>query len=78
MIDLFHIIEDGVAILHRNGVFRQAKIYRRGDCVYAAWAAGFIKLLGGAGTSVPNVSWYGVEGPGVSYQQGKAPKWVEA
>jgi hypothetical protein len=70
--DLFHIIEDGYAILRSQGVFRQAKLYRRGTQVFAAFGTGYIQLMSYGGTSRPNVSWLGAEGEGVS-QKGSRP-----
>lgn len=54
---LFHEIPDAFAILRSRGVYRQAKLFRRGEQVYAAWGAGFVRLLGGSGTTVPTISW---------------------
>lgn len=57
MNDLFHIIDDAQVILRSKGVFRQAKVYRRGDRLYAGWGSGFIRLGGRDATSCPNVSY---------------------
>lgn len=54
---LFHEIPDAQVILRSKGVFRQAKLFRRGEDVYAAWGSGFIRLLKHSGTTVPAVSW---------------------
>lgn len=55
--DLFHIIDDAEAVLRSRGVYRQAKLYRRGRQLYAAWGGGFVRVLPRHGTSSPNVSW---------------------
>lgn len=55
--DLFHVIDDAFVILRSKGVYRQAKLYRRGVGTYAAWGAGFIRVLKGGGTTNPNVGW---------------------
>ena len=55
--DLFHIIEEKTVILRSKGVFKQAKVYRRGRDLYAGSSGGFVKLLKQPGTSNPNVSW---------------------
>lgn len=60
----FHIIDDAAVILRRQGVFRQAKVFRRGRDVYAALGGGFIGLYAGGGTSVPTISWEDLEGAG--------------
>ena len=63
----FHVIEDGAVILRTKGVYRQAKVYRRGSDVYAGWGAGFIKLMRGSATTHPNVSWDGIEADCVAW-----------
>lgn len=62
--ELFHVIDDGVVILRARGVYKQVKLYRRGEQLYALFGGGFIRLLQGRGTTVPNVSWIDMEGPG--------------
>lgn len=69
--NLFHEIPYAQAVLQSKGVYRQAKLFRRGDAIYAAWGSGFIRLMGGSGTSVPTVSWSSDDYP-VSRS---APKW---
>lgn len=61
----FHIIEDGACILRTRHVFRQAKVYRRGEKVYAQFGGGYVRLLRGSATTHPNVSWDGIEAEGV-------------
>ena len=55
--ELFHIIEDCFVILRSRGVYRQAKVYRRGTSLFAGWGGGFVRLCGSGGTSSPNVLW---------------------
>lgn len=50
----FHEIPDSVVILASKGVYKQSKLYLRGDSIYAKHGAGFIQLSK-HGTSVPNV-----------------------
>ncbi len=70
----FHVIEDGACILRMpKGVFRQAKVFRRGEDVFAAYGAGFVKLSVRGGTSNPNVSWLDVEAEGVATNDGAKP-----
>lgn len=73
---LFHEIADGVVILRSRGVFRQAKVFRRDDKVYAQYGAGFIRLLSHSGTSVPSVAWLDLEADGVDAS--RAPRWTGA
>lgn len=54
---LFHEVPDAQVILRSKGVYRQAKVFRRGSDIYAAWGSGFIRLLSGSGTTVPTVVW---------------------
>lgn len=63
MVDLFHIIPDAQAILRSKGVFKQAKVYRRGDRIYAQWGSGFIRLGGRDATSCPGVSYESLDLP---------------
>jgi len=55
--NLFHEIPDAQVVLRSKGIFKQAKLFRRGEDVYAAWGSGFIRLLKHSGTTVPAVSW---------------------
>lgn len=55
--NLFHEIADAQIVLRSKGVFKQAKLFRRGEYVYAAYGSGFIRLLRHSGTTVPAVSW---------------------
>jgi hypothetical protein len=60
--DRFHVIDDAAVIIRsKGGVYKQAKVYRRGSDLYAAHAGGFIRLMGGRGTSHPSVSWDEIE-----------------
>lgn len=54
---LFHEIPDAQIVLRSRGVYRQVKLFRRGDGVYAAWGSGFIRLLRHSGTTVPTISY---------------------
>ena len=54
---LFHVIEDKTIILRSNGVYRQAKVYYRGEHLYAGHGSGFVRLLKQPGTSNPNIFW---------------------
>jgi len=67
----FHIIDDATVILRNRGVYRQAKVYRRGADVYAGWGAGFIRLLAYSATTAPNVSWDDIEADGVTTTKGR-------
>lgn len=74
----FHIIDDGAVILRSRGVFKQAKVYRRGADVYAGHGSGFIKLGGQGGTSMPSVSWIDIEADGVMADAKPRPRWLES
>jgi len=41
---LFHIVEDGFAIVRCKGVWRQAKIYHRQGRLFIGYGSGFLKL----------------------------------
>lgn len=75
---LFHEIPDAQVILRSKGVYRQAKLFRRGEDVFAAWGSGFIRLMSAGGTTVPTVHWldtFGGEGYEVLPGTHKKPKW---
>lgn len=57
MSELFHVIEDVQIVLRRKGVYKQVKVYRRGNHCYAGIGSGFIKLMASGGTSDPNTLW---------------------
>ena len=71
----FHIIDDGAAILRSKGVYRQVKVYRRGKDIYAGYGNGFIKLGIGSATTLPNVSYDGIEAEGVILSDHNRPVW---
>ena len=73
--DKFHIIDDGAAILRSKGVYRQAKVYRRGEQVFAGHGSGYVRLNKGGATSIPDVSWLGIEATGVDISG--QPRWAE-
>lgn len=57
MAQRFHVIDDAVCIIRNRGVYRQVKVFRRGDFLYAGYGAGFVALYGNSGTSHPHISW---------------------
>lgn len=59
----FHLIDEAAAILITRGVYRQAKVYRRGDELFAAHGSGFIRLYAKQGTSLPNTLIAGIDLP---------------
>jgi hypothetical protein len=75
--DLFHVIDDGVVLLRSKGVYRQAKVYRRGKDVFAGVGTGFVKLHGAAGTSRPDISWLELDAAGVVVGVGSQPRYEQ-
>ena len=61
--DLFHIIEDAHCVTRSKGVYRQCKVYRRGNRLYAGYGSGFIRLGGHGFTSHPDVVYEGLDLP---------------
>lgn len=61
--DNFYHIPDAQVILRTRGVFRPAKVFRRGDRLYAQLGTGFIRLGGGDVTSCPSVSYEALDLP---------------
>lgn len=68
MSKLFHQIDDAAVILSSRGVFRQAKVFYRGEKVFASWGTGFIRLMQKGATSIPNVSYSDLSGDGIGYK----------
>jgi hypothetical protein len=60
--DYFTEIPDATAITCSNGVYRQVKMYARGDRVYARHGAGFVRMHQGQTTSAPGVRWIEFDG----------------
>lgn len=60
--DRFHLVQDAAAILVSKGVYRQAKVYRRGKELFAAYGAGFIRLYR-EGTALPNLRCEAIDVP---------------
>lgn len=64
--DRFHVIDDAAVILRgKKGVYRQAKVYARGEQVFAAYGGGYVRLTKGGSTGNPDVSWIDLEADGV-------------
>lgn len=58
--DRFHEMQDGAAIIASKGVYKQVKLFTRGDELYAQYGGGFIRLYE-KGTSLPNVRLEGLD-----------------
>ena len=63
----FHVIEDSAVIVRVGNVYKQVRAFRRGTNVYANVRGGYVRLLRGSGTSVPSISWDGIEAEGVEW-----------
>lgn len=50
----FHIVDEAFAVLVRRGVYKQAKVYRRGTELFAGYGGGFVRLYVN-GTSIPDL-----------------------
>lgn len=59
----FHILDDAAVIIRSKGIYRQCKVYYRGDHLYAGVGTGFVKLLSNPGTSNPSISWDDLDAP---------------
>lgn len=59
----FHQLDenDAVAVISSNGVFKQAKLYIRGDRLFAGASGGFVQLYRDGRTSRPKLRWDGLE-----------------
>ncbi len=75
LMERFHLIDDAAAILVSKGVFRQVKVFRRGNELFAGHGSGFIRLYDKRGTSLPNVSLEALEVP-AAYQADRLGRLV--
>lgn len=67
---LFCILDDHVILRSAKGVYKQAKVARRKEFVYACTGGGFVALYANGTTSNPGVRWEEIEN-GVMYQPGR-------
>ncbi len=65
-IDTFHVIDDAVAVIRQNGVFKQTKVYRRANEVFVSVSGGYVRLMSHGATSVPSISWLDLDAKGVA------------
>lgn len=70
----FHVIPDADVIIVSRSVYKQAKVYRRGDALYVGTAGGFVRLYANGDTGLPNVRWDDIEIQGVSKAELKGDK----
>lgn len=63
----FTIIEGAQVIVHSRGVYRQVKVFQRGDRIYAQHGSGYVKLYCGGATSAPNIRWAEIDPGDGSY-----------
>ena len=62
----FHIIPDADVIIVSRLVYKQAKVYRRGDALYVGTAGGFVRLYANGSTGIPALRWDEIDIPGLS------------
>ena len=74
-----HVIDDSAVIVRVGSIYKQVRAYRRGTSVYANVRGGYVRLLRGSGTSVPNITWDGIEADGVEcFGPAQEPKYIGA
>lgn len=56
-------IDEGQAIVHSRGVYRQVPLYQRDGKIYAKHGGGYVRLAQGGSTSAPNVRWAEIDTP---------------
>lgn len=63
----FHVIDEAEAIIRKGVVFKQVKLYRRGEDIFIPMSGGFIRVIAKFNdtfeTSVPNIKLIDFEGP---------------
>lgn len=75
----FHIIDDSAVIVRVGNIYKQVRAYRRGTNVYANVRGGYVRLLRGSGTSVPSITWDGIDAENVRWHgPANEPKYVGA
>lgn len=74
---LFLPTEDSVIIRTSKGVYKQSKIARRGDHVYASLGSGFVMLYANGITSCETMKWEYMENAS-HYKPGKLGRLVAA
>lgn len=75
----FTIIEDAcVILLGKKGVYRQAKVYCRGEKIFAGYGGGFVRLIQGGSTSNPDIRYQDIEGDGIAHGISGAPVYKAA
>lgn len=76
--DLFNVIDDGVAIVRAGSIYRQTKLYRRKDRLYVTHAGGYVRICAKFGntwgTALPNLKIIEFEGEGVNTATSE-PRW---
>jgi len=70
--ELFHIIEDAVAIVRSKQIWKQTKVYRRGSTLFIPHAGGYVRVcqkFGDTwGTALPSMSVVEIDGPGIAHR----------
>lgn len=56
-------IDEGQAIIHSRGIYRQVPLYQRDGKIYAKHGGGFVRLSQGGATSAPNIRWAEIDTP---------------
>lgn len=75
--DYVQEIPNAAVWLRKSGVYRQAKLFTRGDALFADQGSGFIRLHAGGATSIPTSAWLDIDpGPDHTLAHGdlKAPE----
>lgn len=62
----FHIIPDADVIVVARSVYKQAKLYRRGNDLYVGHSGGFVRLYASGSTGLPNLRWDDMDIPGIT------------
>lgn len=60
--NLFSVTDDNIILRTSSGVYKQARVARRGADLYATVGAGFVRLYQDNTTSSPTLRWECMEG----------------
>jgi hypothetical protein len=60
-VDLFTLVDDAQVILRvRSKLYKQGKLYTRGDELFVGASGGYLRLLAFGGTTDPSTKWLGI------------------
>lgn len=65
--DYVQEIPEGTVWIRKSGVYRSAKLFARGDTLFAECGAGYVRMHSSGATSVPTLVWLEID-PGTDHR----------